>query len=147
MSSYLFTNLSYVRLYLVLVPTVVHPSTPLVVTMQLLRSPGQERIIPMKVTLTLLRGENQVEVTSRDILPGSSQDIEVAVPSHLIPGGQQYSLVVEGEDYQKMEGKVFKHKVPLKIFSPQQVISIDLNSKMFIQSQKGNKVPTNYSTL
>ena len=131
-------------MYLVLVPTVLHPSTPLVVTMQLLRSPGQERIIPMKVTLTLLRGENQMEVTSRDILPGSSQDIEVGVPSHLIPGGQQYSLDVVGEDYQRMEGEVFKHKVPLRIFSPQQVINIDLNSKMFIQSQTGRKVPTYY---
>ena len=50
------------------------------------------------------------------------------------------------EDYQRMERKVFNHKVPLKIFSLKQVINIDLNSKMFIQSQTGRKVPT-YSTI
>ena len=120
----------------------LHPSTPLVVTLQLLRSPGQEvtgRIIPVKVTLTLLRGENKVEVTSRDILPGSSQDIEMPVPSHLIPGGQPYSLAVVGEDYQRMEGEVFRHKVPLKIFTPKPLINIVMNSKVFIQSQTGIK--------
>ena len=132
------TYLSCLRLYLVVVPTLLHPSTPLVVTMHLYQE-RSGRGIPIKVTVTLLRGENQLEKTSREILPaGHGQEIAVAVPGHLVAGGQPYSLHLVGEDYHQVEGFLFRHKVPLKIFNPRHIISIYLNSNIFIQNQTGN---------
>ena len=129
------------RLYLILVPTMLHPSITLVVTVHLLRSPREERgsrVTPIKVTITLLRGENLLEMITREILPASSQEMEVPVPDHLLAGANPYSLTVEGEDYHQMEGSLFLHKVPLKIFQPQHIINIQLNSNIFIQNQTGN---------
>jgi hypothetical protein len=120
------------------VPTVLHPSTPLVVSVHLMRSPKQEmggRGIPIKVTITLMRGDNQLEMISREIMPESRQEMEVPVPDHLLEGAQPYSLTVEGEDYQRVEGSLFLHKVPLKIAKPRHIISINLNSNILIQKQ------------
>ena len=93
---------------------------------------------PIKVTITLLRGDNQVEMITREILPTTSQEMQVPVPDHLVEGANPYSLRVEGIDYRQMEGSLFLHNVPLTIFKPKQIIDIQLSSHIFIPEQTGN---------
>ena len=123
-----------------MVPTMLHPSVPLVVSVHLLTSPHEERggrVTPIKVTISLLRGDNQLEMITREILPASSQEMKVQVPDHLMERAHPYSLKVKGEDYRQMEGSLFEHKVPLKLFKPKQIIDINMNSNIFIQNQTG----------
>ena len=124
-------------MYLVLAPNVVHPSHPLPVDIHLLRSPQENGRNPLQVTVKLLRGENQLENIKREVLPLNSIQVNVPVPDQLVDGVHKYTLEVEGEDYMKMDGSVFKHIVPLKIFEPSIIISISMNSAVFCQDQIG----------
>ena len=124
-------------MYLVLAPNVIHPSHPLPVDIHLLRSPKENGRNPLQVTVKLLRGENQLENIKREVLPLDSIQVNVPVPDQLVGGVHKYTLEVEGEDYMKMDGSVFKHIVPLKIFEPSIIISISMNSAVFCQDQTG----------
>ena len=124
-------------MYLVLAPNVVPPSHPLPVDIHLLRSPQENGRNPLQVTVKLLRGENQLENIKREVLPLNSIQVNVPVPDQLVDGVHKYTLEVEGEDYMKMDGSVFKHIVPLKIFEPSIIISISMNSAVFCQDQIG----------
>ena len=121
-------------------PGVVHPASPLAVMVHLLRHPLEDRGIirgTVRVTLSLMRGDYAIEKVSREMAPPSSQKMEVPVPNHLMET-HPYSLLVKGEHY-LMEGPLFQHKVPLKIFKAKHKISLMLNSKIFTGGNSGEE--------
>ena len=96
----------------------------MVVTVSLLRSREEGGVL---VTTTLRRGENSLARVDTELRLGDTRDISVETPAQLgLAGHQAYSLEVVGEDLYRVERKIFQERVPLDLWSPGHVISVDL---------------------
>ena len=64
------------------VPRLLRPASQLVVAVHLAgRGPGLGS--SLLVTVSLMRGDNSLHTATRDLRPGTTQDIALPVPAHL----------------------------------------------------------------
>ena len=64
------------------VPRLLRPASQLVVAVNLAqRGPGLGS--SLLVTVSLMRGDNSLHTATRDLRPGTTQDIALPVPAHL----------------------------------------------------------------
>lgn len=139
------SNLSPPRLYSLVAPSHLVAGAPLLATVHLLRevSTGGRTI----VTARLMRGDNSLASTSRDLRPHAPVTLELQVrpgrprsdllpqvPGHL--QGHGYRLQVEAVELSLLEGHLFSHSVALAIHRPRQVATIRLDQGLFLRGQQ-----------
>ena len=75
------------------VPRLLRPASQLVVAVHLAgRGPGPGLGSSLLVTVSLMRGDNSLHTATRDLRPGTTQDIALPVPAHLGRYGPIYIL-------------------------------------------------------
>ena len=66
------------------VPRLLRPASQLVAAVHLAQpGPGPSLGSSLLVTVSLMRGDNSLHTVTRDLRPGTTQDIALPVPGHL----------------------------------------------------------------